>query len=73
MPLRYGGMCTLFNHTSPLRMSAKQSVSWQLFSRRERTSVEALYNVSLQLILAGGDWGFATLCPVRALAPNGTV
>ena len=24
---------------------------------------EALYNVSLQLILAGGDWGFATLCP----------
>jgi len=34
---------------------------------------EALYNVSLQLILAGGDWGFATLCPVRALAPDGTV
>ena len=31
------------------------------------------YNVSLQLILAGGDWGFATLCPVRALAPDGTV
>ena len=34
---------------------------------------EALYNVSLQLILVGGDWGFATLCPVRALAPDGTV
>lgn len=32
-----------------------------------------LYNASRQLILAGGDWGFATLRPVRALAPNGTV
>lgn len=34
---------------------------------------EALYNASRRLILAGGGWGFATLCPVRALAPDGTV
>lgn len=39
LPLEYGEMCTLLSHTSPLRMRAKQSVSWQLFSRSERTSV----------------------------------
>ena len=32
-------MCTLCSHTSPSRMSAKQSVSWQWLSRSERTSV----------------------------------
>ena len=38
-PFEYGAICTLCSQTSPPRTSAKQSVSWQLFSRSERTSV----------------------------------
>ena len=33
---------------------------------------EALYNVSLQLILAGGDWGFAT-CAFRRPTPASAI